>query len=190
MTLNTSIAIGGKVDPEAVYQFMNDLLGAPADVPTERKPGKITNPPGIGLPAWLWVAHNDGKPLPVHEHDKWCDVKVGPATQEEVDEHLSDVGTDPTQNGWAYVEVWVDTAYGYRGPDGESCSALHAQLVAKLGKWLDMQDIPWKWNNEYTGEWFDRDDQLAKFGGYHLNSGADDWFRNITLPAIMSDIAK
>jgi hypothetical protein len=104
-------------------------------------------------------------------------------------EHDEWVATDPTENGTAALEVSFDTSYGYRGPNGESCSALHARLVAKLGEWLDGRGVAWWWCNEYTGEWHANDAAgraaLAEFAGAHTRpGGADEWFRSLVLPAI------
>jgi hypothetical protein len=178
MTLNTSVAIGAPTDVREVYAFCRKLLDTPEDVqPQESEDGHqrcIRNPGGIGLAAWLWINYGADGPLR-HECESWCDEDCDDAA-----------GDRPTDNGWAAIEVQFDTAYGYRGADGESCSDLHARLVTALGRWLDRKGLPWKWQNEYTGEWFNRFDQLDAFGDAHRSTGADDWFRNVVLPAIVS----
>jgi hypothetical protein len=202
MTLNTSIAIGKPTDVREVFMFCRKLLGCAEDVPFEQgvcgdhRQGQkqIMNPCGIGLPAWLWVYYGADGPM-THVHDDLCPVQAGPytsrytgktweITQEEVDEHARWVAGDPTENGWSAIEVTFDTAYGYRGKGGESCSDLHARLVTALGSWLDAKGLPWKWQNEYTGEWHDRFDQLDTFGNAHLDTGAEMWFECMVKPAI------
>lgn len=191
MTLDTRVAIGGPVDHLEVYTFVRELVATPGhiephqgDAYTGEGLRRIGNPMGIGLCALIDVTYNPaGGPFPLHVHDQWCH------TQDDVDEHNAWVATDPRENGWAHVEVSFDTTYGYRGESGETCSDLHARLVAALGQWLDARSLPWKWKNEYTGEWFDRFDQLDQFGSAHRAIGADAWFRTVALPAITLDAA-
>lgn len=201
MTLDTRVAIGKPHNVREIFDFCNQMLGAPAEVLTEHqdcdgdRAGQrgLLNKPLQGLPAWLWMFYGVDGPM-VHRHTKWCETEVGPAkwdddgtvmvTQAEVDEHAASVAADPTENGWAAIEVSFDTAYGYRGEGGESCSDLHARLVTALGLWLDKRGLPWKWKNEYTGEWHDGADGLDRFGAAHRASGADAWFRNQVMPVI------
>jgi len=199
MTLNTSVAIHGPYNVQEIYAFCRTLLNTPEDVEpiTGPKPGQergyrhgdrwIANPGGIGLDAWLWINYGADGPM-VHRHDEWCATELGgkyDTTQEEIDEHAAEVAKNPTENGWAGIEVSFDTAYGYRNEHGEGCSELHARLIAELGNWLDARGLQWKWHNEYTGEWFDRFDSLAEFAGYHESSGADEWFRSVVTPVIL-----
>lgn len=195
MTLDTKMALHGAINVHELYAYCRALLNTPDNIEPEygsgwsnEKTKRIGNPCGVGLDAWLTITYGPDGPLPVHEHDKWCETELGGeynTTQEQIDDHAAWVAGDPTENGWASVEVSFDTAYGHRTDRGESCSALHARLVAEVGHWCDRKGIEWKWQNEYTGEWFDRDDQLAEFGGFHTKpGGADEWFRNIVMPAI------
>lgn len=199
MTLDTKVVIGKPYPVREIFDYCRTLLNCPETVPVETgpEPGRereyrrgqkwLNNPCGIGLPAWLWLYYGADGPFALHEHDKYCATEVGGEwghTQEDVDRHAADIAADPTENGWAAIEVSFDTAYGYRGDNGESCSDLHARLVTALGQWLDARGLPWKWQNEYTGEWFDRYDGLAEFGDAHRTTGADAWFRNVVLPAI------
>lgn len=204
MTLNTSIAIGRPHDVKEVFAFCNLLLDAPTSVKTEHEDcdsghrvgqRQILNKPMQGLCAWLWIYYGADGPM-VHQHSKWCDTEVGPAkwddtgkvmvSQEDIDRHAADIAAEPTSNGWAAIEVTFDTAYGYQGENGESCSDLHARLIRALGQWLDARGLPWKWQNEYSGEWHDRYDGLDEFGDAHKATGVDAWFRDMVLPAIES----
>lgn len=178
MTLNTSIAIGRPHPVREVFDFCRGLIDTPSDVPVrtgEHDGDKwIGNPIGMGLCALLDVTYGQDGPL-VHRCWSWCH------------EHECDKDEDsPRQNGWSATIVSFDTAYSYRGENGESCSDLHARLVRALGQWLDARGLPWKWQNEYTGEWFDGYDGLDEFGDAHKATGADDWFRNAVMPAILS----
>ncbi|MFF4600595.1 hypothetical protein [Amycolatopsis sp. NPDC001319] len=179
MTLNTSIAIGKPYPVRQVFDFCRELLNTPEGTPFSEEHSswrkgvkQIFNPCGIGLPAWLWIYYGADGPM--------VETPDDPSDEDEVEY----IARTPTKNGWAAMEVTFDTAYGYRGPDGESCSQLHARLVAQLGKWLDAKGLPWKWQNEYTGEWFDGYDGLAELVGAHESTGADEWFRGTVLPLI------
>lgn len=193
MTLSTHVAIGPGIPAREVFTYCRALLNTPDSVPIEEGPSDehpgwshragqrwLNHPCGVGLDAWLWLHYGPDGPMVHHpceecgdpEHDEW-------------------VAGDPTENGQAAIDVDLDTAYGYRGPTGESCSALHARLVAQLGAWLDERGVTWWWKNEYTGEWHANDAAgraaLAEFGGEHTKpGGADEWFRSMVLPAIES----
>lgn len=199
MTLNTSIAIGKPYSVREVFDFCRKLLNTPDATPFFQEDShswgckEIRNPGGIGLDAWLWIYYGADGPI-THVHDEWCPTEVGPAkwdddgeyivTQEEIDNHAEWIATDPTKNGWAAIEVTFDTSYGHRNRRGERCDQLHTRLVAELGRWLDDRGLPWKWQNEYTGEWFDRYEGLAGLAGAHRSSGAEEWFQKQVLPLI------
>jgi|SRR5687767_1265711 len=168
MTLNTTVLIGKPCDEKEVFMFCRELLNCPKDIPFTHDEDSIRNPGGIGLDAWLWI--NYDKDPKAHECDFECDEDCYYAES-------------PRHSGYSYVDVSFDTAYGFRGKDGESCSDLHAKLVYKLGEWLDSKDLPWKWQNEYTGEWFDRYDGLETLGNYH-DKNVKEWFDNV-VPMIM-----
>ena len=188
MTLSTLIAIGNPYPVREIFDFARSLIGTPEGTEVDTGPNRsetngirwIGNPCGIGLPAWLVVEYGIDGPFPLHEHDRFCSVELGGewnTTQESIDYHAADIAADPQENGWAATVV----------DNGESCSNLHARLVFELGQWLDAKGLPWKWHNEYTGEWFDRYDGLESFGDFHRASGVDEWFRNRVLPAITGE---
>ncbi|MBN9791269.1 hypothetical protein DMP17_22060 [Pseudonocardia sp. TMWB2A] len=198
MTLSTNVAIGKPHNVREVFEFCRGLLGTPDGTPVREGAGyldertkRIGNPIGIGLPALLDITYGPDGPL-THRCDRFCSTELGgefDTTQEQIDDHTRYVAESPTQNGWAAMIVDFDTAYGWRGEGGETCSDLHARLVTALGQWLDARGLPWKWQNEYTGEWFDRYDGLAEFGNAHRATGADAWFRNQVVPAIQAHAA-
>jgi hypothetical protein len=182
MTLSTKVAIGKPYNVHEVFAFARTLIDTPNGTPdawADREPYAdgtkwMGNPSGLGLAAWLIVRYGVDGPMR-HKCDEWCDDE----THEWAQKH-------PDENGWAAIVVDFDTAYSYRGEDGETCSDLHARLVTALGQWLDAKGLPWKWQNEYSGEWFDRYDQLDTFGDAHRATGADDWFRKVAIPAIQN----
>lgn len=196
MTLSTMVAIGKPYNVREVFDFCRRLLDTPDGTPVREGTGylnpqtkQLGNPMGIGLVALLDVTYGADGPM-VHQHDKWCSTELGGeynTSQEDIDEHARHIANDPTENGWAAIVVDFDTPYGYRGEGGETCSDVHARLVTALGKWLDERNLPWKWKNEYTGEWFDRYDQLDAFGDAHRMTGADEWFRTTVMPAILGN---
>lgn len=183
MTLNTSVAIGKPHNVREIFDFCRLLLNTPAGTPVETGPSNserpwrkgqkwINNPCCVGLDAWLRLYYGADGPMS-HTCDAICNADCIEATSD-----------DPTENGWTAIEVTFDTAYGYRTDDGESCSDLHARLVRALGQWLDARGLPWKWQNEFTGEWFDRYEGLDTFGNAFRSTGAEDWFTNVVQPAI------
>jgi len=176
MTLDTKIAITGPVSAHAVYNFLRPLVNTPAGTEPEVKDESIWNPCGIGANAWLIVYHgpNDGAELMPRDSD--CDS--------DYEDERSYSRRSPHYNGTSHVVVSLDTAYSYRTDDGEGCSDLHARLIRALGQWLDAQDIPWQWQNEFTGEWSQRYDNLDAFGDAFKSTGAQAWFDNTVRPVI------
>lgn len=178
MTRDTSIAIGRPTDVRELFKDCRTLLGCRDDVPTREGDGyrtgckEIANPMGIGLPALLEIQYGADGPM-IHRCDSFCDSGC------------TDVqGDDPRDNGWAAIEVSFDTSYGYRGPDGEGCSDLHARLVRAVGQWCEQRGLPWKWQNEFTGEWFNGMDGLDQFGNAFQSTGAESCFTDVVMPAI------
>lgn len=195
MTLSTDFVLGACEAPtataEAVYLVCRELLGTPDRI--EPKRGLITDhwldkadptlhridhPGGVGLPAWLRICYRPEGPAVVpFVPSEWAD-------EDDREYHQA----QPMNNGFGWCRVNWDTSYGYRGPNGESCSTLHAFYIAALGKWCDDRGIAWKWHDEYTGEWHDRFDGLREFSGLHDQpGGAGDWFTNVVRPAIAAN---
>jgi hypothetical protein len=100
---------------------------------------RLENKLGQGFPAWLVVTYGADGPLLEYE-----DVVNDPALTDQ--DHVYYPGP-------ASIDVMFDTAYGYKGLNGASCSDLHAYLVVHLGWWLSGQGLTWYWQNEFTGEW-------------------------------------
>lgn len=197
MTLDTRVAIGGgqAVDAQAVYDLCRKMVNTPNGVEPEvdesPKYKSISNPPGIGADAWLAVQYGADGPIPAHEcgDDCYLDEAEDLAAEGEsrcMDARFRDRGR-PDYSGWASVIVSFDTTYGHRGPNGETCSDLHAKYVYALGQYLDSKGLDWKWEDEYQGEWYDRYDHLDEFGDAHRSTGADEWFRSFVLPAIAAE---
>jgi hypothetical protein len=148
MTLNTRVAIGAPTNVHEVFAYCRTLLGASDSIPIEKgwdyaKVNRtLRHPIGVGLDALLWLTYGaDGPIIGRHDEDE-----------------------DGLPQGWAAVEVSFDTAYGYRGENGEGCGKLHARLVRQLGEWLDRKDLPWKWHDEFYGDWHDSYDMLDQLG--------------------------
>jgi hypothetical protein len=182
MTLSTKVAILAPTDAREIFDFLRPLVETPDSVEPEIRENAILNPPGIGASAWLWVHHGPENGAQVMPRSEDCD-------SEDEDDREYYRGS-PRYNGTTHVLVDFDTTYGYQGDGGESCSDLHARLVTALGQWLDARGVPWKWQNEYTGEWFDRFDSLDSFGNAHRANGADAWFRNTVMPAITGEFLR
>lgn len=202
MTLDTRIFVLDQVDPHEVFHFFRDLLGAQdrhtftdAQDRTWRKgesfvePGNawtVSNDVGQGLPGWLMLHYRPDSPLrtpeQAAEHEKsicnlpdasWYDAEAGPCD-----------GSGHWERA-CWLEVSIDTAYGYQDDRGYGCGDLHAEYVAKLGQWLDAKGVCWEWQNEFTGEFhagYSRLMDLAS-GGFEASA----WFRTNVLPAIAAE---
>jgi hypothetical protein len=209
MTLDTRIAIRAvaPVSAREIFLYCRTLLDTPDHVSIRdevekgnRKGQKsLWHEPGIDLDGWLIMYYGADGPM-THVHTDSCETEVGWAkwdlpkkrykvTAEDVREHEEWVASDPTENGWATVEVSIDTGYSFMNERGESCSDRHARFVHELGLWLDQRGCEWKWKNEYTGEWHDGREGLVDFGSYHMSeSGPAEWFALKALPAIRTTI--
>lgn len=168
MTLDTRIYVQSEVDHRSLFLKCNQLLRAGENVRSSDDGACIMNEPEQGLDAWLMIHY--GSPLRATvEHDDDCDPDCDYAG------HVVP----------CWSEVSFDTAYSYSGPDG-GCGNLHARLVAELGAWLDERGASWSWQNEFTGEIFERYEGLTELGGGGAEASL--WFREIALPAIQRGI--
>lgn len=136
------------------------------------------NTVGQGLPAWLWLHYRlDGPYRSVEEsqeHDECCEY--------EDSEPCDGSGHRPA----AFIEIMLDTTYGYEDERGWGCGDLHAALIWEIGHYLDAQGVGWSWMNEFTGEIHDGFNNLDDLGGG--GAKAQNWFRNTVLPAIAAGI--
>lgn len=155
MTLTTAVVIGTSTNARDVFDFCRALLGTPDDVrvdegPCPWRPGwkQLCHPAFAGLPTRLCVYYPDS-PAP---------------TQPEAQDNGDDATCDPIRNGWAAIEVELDTSYGYRAANGAECADLNAWLVTELGHWLDRKNLPWKWHMEDPDVWHDGADGVDKLG--------------------------
>jgi hypothetical protein len=164
MTLNTSIRVTTPMtvdEAHDLFTYCQSLVGPAYALVGEHYHGKgWMNEPDQGLPAWLMLEHNDGEPI-----------------ADEIDEEC---GAPPA----GYAEVSFDTAYGYQGEHGESCTQLHALLVVQVTSWLAVRRYGWAWQNEYTGEWHDTvtGEPMAAFIGN--GEQAREWFTTQVVPLI------
>jgi hypothetical protein len=186
MTLDTRVYVHDRIDYREVFVKCNQLIGAHegiefTDEPIpdyengERVPGPeggnwfIWNKPGQGLCALLDVTYRKNAPLRTPgDHSRYCEP--------DVDE------CDGTCAPPCWLEISLDTAYSYRGDQGEGCGDLHAHLVAELGKWLESKGIRWSWKNEFTGEVHEGYDHLIDLcsGGFEASA----WFATSVAPVI------
>lgn len=180
MTLNTSFVVAapaGHVEEyaEQIYTVCRQMLHTPDHVQPKRgeadprwsEPGTrdIDHPLGIGLAAWLTVQYRPEGPK-----------VVVPDDEDEVRWALE----HPFTNGFGSVQVSWDTSYGYRSDEGLDCSQLHAAYIVGLGNWCDPRELPWQWQNEYTGEWHMHQRGLQEFAKFH-DSSVKDWFSGVQL---------
>lgn len=178
MTLDTRIYVYDEIDPHSVLHKMREILGATERHPIRDDgpydynptgPHSLGHPAGIGLNAWLLIYYRPDGPL---------------ATEDEFEEYEYDDEPYCTQRA-CYLEVSLDTAYGYNDAFG-GCSALHARYLFELGEWLDEQGIAWGWKDEFSGEVYQGDDRYTGITNL-LSNGEDaaEWFENAVKPAIM-----
>lgn len=171
MTLDTRIYVHGRVSAEAAFKKMNEFLSAdPARVKCEVRADYIMNLPMQGLAAWLIVYCDPAGEHPYRaapeECDEWCDP-----------------GYDHQHDPACWLEISIDTTYGYDGPEG-GCGDLHAKLITQFGHWLTQGDVSWSWQNEFTGEIHQRFEGIEDLGGQ--GKSASDWLKYVALPAIES----
>lgn len=202
MTLDTRIVATTPCDAHDVFHEMRRLLGADGRHPIRDRDRstlmfrhrdgydaliypeddgvwEIGHPPGVGLDALLSITYRPGleprrTPEEAAEHEDWCDDDC-----------------DSTQHSPAcWVEISIDTAYGYRGPGGEACGALHARLVYELGSWFEERRVGWGWRNEFTGEWHYEDRYAALKELINRGGAAMAWFAEVVQPIIESSRVK
>jgi hypothetical protein len=180
MTLDTKVIIQTPTDAREVFDFCRSLLGC-----TNANPWRAIEPDGRwslnpgwgnvlgqGLPALLKVQYGPDGPLQEMKYD---------------DEGLEEVGVGPHDPA-GFIEVSFDTAYSYRGLNGEGCGDLHSALVCLLGAWCDQRHLPWIWCNEFTGEWHKGVDGLDELGAG--GRVAADWMRSTVMPAIAGEASR
>jgi hypothetical protein len=185
MTLDTRIVATTVCDGRDAFYEMRRLLGAGDDVRVEDEPvndesyyGKgvrcISHPPGSGLNAWLMVHYRPNlEPRRTPEESRQCDADCDPGCD----------GTGWSHRTACWVEMSIDTAYGYHGPEG-GCGALHARLVYELGQWFDERKIGWGWQNEFTGDWHYEDKYYALKELVDGGGKAMAWFTETVIPTI------
>jgi hypothetical protein len=191
MTLDTRIYVHGPVDHREAFVVFNRLLGAHEGIRFSDEqdksyrdgewavfpdsPWTIANDPDQGLPGWLMIHYRPEAPLRTAAAVAACDEDCEP-------------DCDGTYHSRAcHLEVSIDTAYSYHGPDG-GCGDLHARLVAEFGHWLDGKGVRWQWKNEFTGEVHWGYEGLTELGAGGL--AALEWFATAALPAIAAHISE
>lgn len=191
MTLNTNIYVLDEIDPAEVFHQAASLMHVRDDYQFTNGPhwmgslNAIAAEPGQGYPAWLILQYRPGG-VPIATADGNAAALATHLADTDPETHKYCEGDDHSE--WErdelYEPCWLsfdyDTAYGYRGPNGEDCNDLHAGYIRQMGAWFDARGIRWKWQNEYTGEIFTGYDGLAQFA--HNGDQAQGWFTNDVLP--------
>lgn len=184
MTLDTNILLTGDaehpVDHRAAFEEVNRILGIPSEaegrLTTEKveevwdyQVRSIRNQIGQGFPAIVdSESRADGSSFNWgHNVGEWA--------------------CDEDCSSWRHVETYdvnisIDTGYGYRGPEGENCTSLHARVILAMKVWADEHGLTMKWVNEYTGEVNTGLSGLERFIGN--GDQAQAWFHNAVLPMI------
>lgn len=190
MTLSTNVYVLDEVGPHELFRFCQTLLTKYddegrtwrqmrcSDEPAHEvwgMPGawNISNEIGQGLPAILDIKYRPGGPLRTPEQAAECEEYCG-----------EDCDKDHYYRA-CWLDIDLDTSYGYRGPNGIGCGALHALLVAEMGNWLDERGLTWEWRNEFTSEVHGGETRYARL--LELADGgreANEWFTGMVKPAI------
>lgn len=192
MTLDTRMYVLDPINAGDLFRQAQAVLGkydeqgrGPDQMRWTADGGCISNAPGQDLPGWLMLHHGDGAPYRTAEDAAVHECCNHPdADYYDTDQPAC---TDTEHSPVCWAEISIDTAYGYRGPDGMRCGDLHAAFVAEVGAWLDSQNIRWKWLNEFSGEVHDSAESLIELvsGGFEASA----WFRTTVLPAIAGHIS-
>lgn len=171
MTLTSMVAIGGgAIDVRKVYELCRPIVQTPdaAEPMTTAawRPGRqrLSNPIGIGALACLDVEYSPDGPCS-HVCDDRCLINHKVCERGDPDD-------DPDENGWSAAIVYLDTAYGYRGPGGDRCGDVHAYLIREIGRALDGWGRPWQWFDYDHCEWHTRFDGLHILGDPELTEAA------------------
>lgn len=182
MTLHTVVHLTGSIEAETAFDLaLRSILTADGSMDRyegaaiERNPDwlrdypydYIGTEPGQGLPAWTDAKSSRESGLiypdpPDDDGDVWGD-----------------------RQPWNVAVSW-DTAYGYTGSRGESCSQLHGQALVILHRSLP-DGVTMRWENEFTGDWHDNLDGLAEFMGEGAAARA---FGNLVTVAIAARVAE
>lgn len=175
MTLTTRVYVHDQISRSEVMDYCNRLLEAPKDVATRDEE--------------MWLAE-DGRRvmgnLPCQGLDGLLKVYYrANAFYEEEDRYEHDGEERWLSSPKCWIQVSIDSPYGYRGENGESCGGRHARFVFDLGRWLDLKGVRWSWKNEYTGEIWSGEDRYQRLMDL-VDSGekSRDWFRNTFIPAL------
>lgn len=133
MTLNTSVYITSRIDPLAVFKECSRIINASDSTPiihevSNTDPGvmNMRYAPDEKLDAWLWLRYRKD------------DILSEAQPELKVPEH--------------YIRVDFDTASSYRDSQGRGAGAFHANILIRLGEWLDEKQASWCWLNEYNGK--------------------------------------
>lgn len=199
MTLNTQVAFLDPIEPTTAFQWALEAVCIAAQEP-ERIATAIVDPPsesyrgnsievirtqcGQGLPAWTDVTYRTGGALyPEDVYDSYeCDGEDDACKAED----CADGYHRYLDERACHLMLSWDTAYSYSGPDGMSCTALHAIALVYVAYKAENAGIRMTWKNEYTGQWHNCADGLQESLGEFLGAGADarDWFHNVVVPSI------
>lgn len=153
MTLSTDIYLTKYIPAEMVMQKLIEIINFP-DYKYDVQYDKLVGEVGQGAWAWLFVYHNNGKPI------EPADYETNVIGSDEVDKYGDPKIWCPKH----YVRIDMDTSYGAGRGLGFSASDFHAYVIQELSKWQLDTELTFLWQNEFTSEIFEGLDGLADFG--------------------------
>lgn len=163
MTLSTYIIGKDPIAIEPLFRFCQGLLSPdiesqvvkrtrPGDERHWRRNPVVMNVIGQGLPSMLIIEYGADGPLVLDD------------PEEETFPEDRDYLREQNKHRAGAFSINLDTAYGYRGPNGGGCSDLHAWLVQRIGRYLEERGVAFEWRREFTGEWYSSLDDLHELG--------------------------
>ena len=163
MTLKTRFYVTTPgIDPQAIW----DLLMAHVETEDTVPNTVYTGPAKYGRIGQTLKStrRGSGRNALCHMYYTETEEEIPQHPSETDDPELEDLENDVHYNPHAYIELSFETAYGYRGPDGEECSDLHRTILLSLSSYVTSHGGEFIWNDEFTGEWHTGIEPISTLG--------------------------
>ena len=193
MTLNTKVALTGRIAPDAARDLAAKALLSAANSPDLGYDIQWSTQRAGTLPDWL-ADRDDLGPDQIKAWVEPCDkVRSVPGQglpgiiQIRTSPHASPLPADTSEGHPAYnaLIAW-DSPYGYRDNAGRDAWSLHALALIDLHQSLP-DGVTMTWCNEHTGQWHAPDDADALRDFLTHGDNARDWFTSTVLPTLRAN---